>query len=280
MSTMNSDESAMKLIQSTTGDSNLGNMAELAPNQNETATGARIMDRNTAIMSGQTTSMFVQKIGEDCEMMRELLRSELNEDLALDLGQYHLLSGQSAKLEDMETSMVTMEPEDYEDDGEIIVDSTSMFPDAKQNKVNEANLVYSLAKENPDKMHIDECIKDVLKAMGKGKDIGRLMIPPPPPGSPEADAQANPMAALQGLMGKGGPPDGQSKDSGPPSGPPNQPGGPPQGAGNTNPTSPVPAGGGKANGIPPVAVPGLKLPGNAGPQLEGQLASRGGVPLA
>jgi len=274
LSSMNTDESSMKLISSTVGDNNLSNMAELQPNQNDTATGARIMDRNAAIMSGQTTSMFVQKIGEDCEMMRELLRSELNEDLALDLGQYHLMTGQSSQLEDVETSMVTMEPEDYEDDGEIIVDSTSMFPDAKMNKVNEANLVYGLAKENPDKMHIDEAIKDVLKAMGKGKDIERLMIPPPPPGSP---AQANPMAALQGLMGgKGGPADGKQN-----SGPPSEPG---QGPANTNPTSPVPGGGGggKPNGIPPITVPGLQLPGNVaggGVELEGQLASRGGVPL-
>jgi hypothetical protein len=78
LSSMNTDESSMKLISSTVGDNNLSNMAELQPNQNDTATGARIMDRNAAIMSGQTTSMFVQKIGEDCEMMRELLRSELN----------------------------------------------------------------------------------------------------------------------------------------------------------------------------------------------------------
>jgi hypothetical protein len=271
LSSMNSDESAMKLIQSTTGDSNLGNMAELTPGQNNTATGAKIMDRNTAILSGQTTSMFVQKIGEDCEMMRELLRSELNEDLALDLGQYHMLSGQSAKLQEVDESMVTMEPEDYEDDGEIIIDSTSIFPDAKQNKVNEANLIYGLAKENPDKMHIDECIKDVLKAMGKGKDISRIMIPPPPPGSEEANAQANPMEALKGaLQGKGGPPNGQANAA------PNQPGGPPQGPANTNPTSPVPAGGaaGNANGVPATSVPGT-----AAPELEGQQASHGGVPL-
>jgi hypothetical protein len=213
----------------------------------------------------------VQKIGEDCEMMRELLRSELNEDLALDLGQYHMLSGQSAKLQEVDESMVTMEPEDYEDDGEIIIDSTSIFPDAKQNKVNEANLIYGLAKENPDKMHIDECIKDVLKAMGKGKDISRIMIPPPPPGSEEANAQANPMEALKGaLQGKGGPPNGQANAA------PNQPGGPPQGPANTNPTSPVPAGGaaGNANGVPATSVPGT-----AAPELEGQQASHGGVPL-
>jgi len=260
MSTMNSDDSAMKLIQSTMGDSNLGNQAELVGGQNDTATGAKIMDRNTAILSGQTTSMFVQKVGDDCEMMREILRSELNEDLDLDLGHYHMLNGQADRLEDMGNSMVTMEPEDYEEDGEIIVDASSMFPDARKNKVDDANLVYSLAKENPDKMHIDEAIKDVLKAMGKGKDITRLMIPAPPPGSPEANAQANPMEALMGAV-KGKQGNANAPDRPAPSGSQPPPGGP------ATPTPPGSAGGGKSNGHP------------APPPMEGQQASMGGVPL-
>jgi len=273
LSSMNSDESAMKLIQSTTGDSSLSSMAELAPQQSNTATGAKIMDRNTAVLAGQTTSMFVKKIGDDCEMMRELLRSELNEDLSLDLGHYHLMGGQSAKLEDVETSMVTMEPEDYEDDGEIIVDSTSMFPDAKMNKVNEAQLIYTLAKENPDVVRMDEAIKDVLKAMGKGKDIGRLIKPQPEPGA-EGAGGGNPMEALMGAMGKGGPPNGKPQQSSP-AGPQPQ-----QGPANTNPTNPNPAGP-KPNGFPPPPPAGAPpIPGTGGPELEGQLSSMGGAPLA
>ena len=160
----------------------------------------------------------------------------------------------------MGNSMVTMEPEDYEEDGEIIVDASSMFPDARKNKVDDANLVYSLAKENPDKMHIDEAIKDVLKAMGKGKDITRLMIPAPPPGSPEANAQANPMEALMGAV-KGKQGNANAPDRPDPSGSQPPPGGP------ATPTPPGSAGGGKSNGHP------------APPPMEGQQASMGGVPL-
>lgn len=264
MATITSDESAMKIIQSTTGDASPGEQAEIANNQNDTATAAHITDRNTAILSGQTTSMFVQKVGDDCVMMREILRSELTEDLELDLGHYHLINGQSSQLEDVEQSMVTMEPEDYDDNGEIVIDAASMFPDAKQNKINEANLVYGLAKENMDIMKRDEAIKDILKAMGKGKDIGRLMIPQLSPMDPN-----NPLAAMLGNAQPQPQPQGEQNNNG--QNKPNQPS--PNGPGGPGPEA-LAKSAAATNGVP--TVPGITVPPV---QLEGQRASQGGTAL-
>lgn len=184
-----SDEPMMKIIQSTTGDTNLTGMAEIDPSQNETATGAKLLQRQTDLLSGQTTSMFVQYVGAGAEMCKQLARSELTEDLELNDANYHSSHGPSRYVRgiddpSVEASRTTVEPEDFQDDGELIVDATSIFPEAKEQKFAEADALYQLAKENETVMNVRETLKDLLIVMGKGKDLDRYLLPEQPPIDP------------------------------------------------------------------------------------------------
>ena len=88
MTGLQNDQSIMRNIQYAVGESNLSAMSNVDPQQARTATGARIMAFNQDTLTKEELAMNNESLKADAEMMRQLCRSELGDELTLDLSPY------------------------------------------------------------------------------------------------------------------------------------------------------------------------------------------------
>jgi hypothetical protein len=180
----------MRLIQMATGENNMSNAANIDPSQNRTATGARIMAFNADILTKDLVDKFsTTSIEPDLEMMYLLNRSELTEPIGFDGSQYNRQYSAGAPTEgqpQQQPQMMTATPEDFQYDGQVIVEVGSTLADDDDSNVTKAQALLQAALSAPNLFNAQAAAQDYIIALGKGRELQKYMAPPPqPPPPPE-----------------------------------------------------------------------------------------------
>jgi hypothetical protein len=178
---LNDESGIMRMWQMASGDSNLSMAANVDPQQNRTATGAKIAAANQDILTKDVNDMFLWSgLNADAEMMYLLNRSELTDPVELEAGKYYRKYGVEDPIRDQ---WVSVEPAMFQMDGEIIVESGSTLADDDESRVAQATALYGMFAGNPTVNQ--ETLRDtVLIAHGKGRELQKWAAPksaPPPP---------------------------------------------------------------------------------------------------
>lgn len=180
------DESGiMRLIQTASGESNLSMAADVDPQQNRTATGAKIGARSADILTKDSTGMYTLSLVADLDMMRLLNRSELSEPVVVNKAQYNRpFAGQIPPEVADPTETTSATPEDFQYDGEIEVEVGSTLADDDDTKLTRAQQLFQLASSVPNQLNQRQATIELLRAMGKGKELQKWLAPPPPAPDP------------------------------------------------------------------------------------------------
>lgn len=176
---LNDESGIMRLIQMATGDSNMSMAAAVDPQQNRTATGARLVAFNQDILTKDANDMFTwSSLNADAEMMYLLNRSEMSEPIEFDAGRYN--RNYAATKDALQEAWQKVEPEMFQLDGEIVVEAGSTLADDDESKVAQAQNLFSMFSGHP--LINQEKLRDtVLIAFGKGKELPQWAAKPPEP---------------------------------------------------------------------------------------------------
>lgn len=177
------DESAlMRLYQMATGESNMSSMANVDPQQNRTATGARLMAYNQDILTKDLTDKYNDSIKADAEMMFMLNRSEMSDPVEFDAAQYNRTY--SPEQDPIQEQWVAAEPALFQKDGEIVSEVGSTLADDDESNVAKATNLFQAALSAPQLFNAEKARDAYLIAMGKGRELKEWVAPPPPPPPP------------------------------------------------------------------------------------------------
>jgi hypothetical protein len=235
------DESGvMRLYQMLTGESNMSMASNVDPQQNRTATGARLTAYNQDVLVKGMNDMFTYTgLSADAEMMYLLNRSEMSEPVDFNVAQYD-----RQKRGETDSQWQTVEPLMFQVDGEIVVEAGSTLADDDESNVVKAQNLFSMFNGNPT-VNQEQLRDTVLTAFGKTAELAKWAAPKNPPPPPEfrtsasiavkwemlgADEKRVFLSKMEGLPMPPPPPPGAGPGGpgGPPPGPPQMPPPPPQ----------------------------------------------------
>jgi len=209
MTGLQNDQSIMRNIQYAVGESNLSAMSNVDPQQARTATGARIMAFNQDTLTKEELAMNNESLKADAEMMRQLCRSELGDELTLDLSPY------ARAVADQQTdpnappptdigmvgTLVKVTPEDFQIDGNIQPEVNSTLADDDELNVHKSQVLFSMVMQAPQLFNPARARDTVLIALGEGSRLAEWMPPPPtgpvPPEPAQARVNLNAMISLK-----------------------------------------------------------------------------------
>jgi hypothetical protein len=167
------DESGiMRLYQMLTGENNMSMMSNVDPSQNRTATGAKLMQANQDVLVKGMNDMFTHaSLNADAEMIYQLNRSEMSEDVEFDIVKYD----RGRQRSQSEAEWVSVTPLMFQLDGEILVEAGSTIADDDEGNVAKAsNLIQALAGHpNVNQRKLAE---DLLIAHGKRAELGEYIV--------------------------------------------------------------------------------------------------------
>lgn len=183
------DESGiMRMWQMASGDSNMSMAANVDPDQNRTATGARIAATNQDILTKDLNDMFLWSgLNSDAEMMYMLNRSEMSDPVEFQPGRYYRKYGTQDPVQE---AWVKVEPAMFQLDGEIVVQAGSTLADDDESLKSDAVQLFSMFAGNP-VVNQQKLIDNVLIHHGKGRELQEWKAPPPPPVPPEFKGSAS-----------------------------------------------------------------------------------------
>ena len=178
------DESGlMRLYQMLTGESNMSMAANVDPQQNRTATGARILAFNQDVLTKDLNDMFANTaLTSDAEIMYLLDRSELTEDQEFEGSKYN--RRYSTEEDAMREKWVRIKPLHFQVDGEIVAEIGSTLADDDDTNVTKIQSIGAIGFQRPDLFNQQKLRDEYLIAMGKGRDLQAWAAPPPPPPPP------------------------------------------------------------------------------------------------
>jgi hypothetical protein len=183
LATLNEESNQMRMIQMASGDSNMSMSANVDPAQLRTATGAKILQGNTDVLTADLVSMFnLRSVNRDVEMMYLMNRSEMADAVEIDASPYdrNYEPNRSPEREDW----IRIEPRHFQVDGQLTVELGSTLADDDEINVQKAMSAFQMFTGNP---HVNQVtlVRDCLVALGKGAQIADYMVdqpaaPPPP----------------------------------------------------------------------------------------------------
>ncbi len=183
------DETAIKQQwQQGTGESNMSSAANIDPQQNRTATGARLVAHNQDILSRDLLTMQNYALEEDATMMFEMTRAELTEPVEFEGSQYN--REYSTEADPLREQWMKAGPELFQVDGEIVVESGSTLADddeAKQQQVMTLNQIFRGAPN----VNQDTLRDKTLIALGQGRNLKEWVPPPMPAPQPEPETKSS-----------------------------------------------------------------------------------------
>lgn len=190
ISSLQEESAYFRMLQTASGESNLSMAADVDPQQNRTATGAKIAALAADILTRDSTDMLTEGLRTDLEMMRLLNRSELSEPLPVGLNQTRRRFGdqpapQIPVAPGQPEPQVLVTPEDFQYDGIVEVEVGSTLADDDDTKLTRAQVGYQLAVQNPAVFNVEAHADDLLIAMGKGSQLQKYRTQPQPPPPPE-----------------------------------------------------------------------------------------------
>lgn len=210
MTGLNNDSAIMRNIQYATGESNMSMQANVDPQQARTATGARIMAFNQDTLSREEQQMHDVSIREDAEMMRQLNRSELSDELTFDMSPYARANAdgraagagqgtdpnqppQPPPTDIGLDPLTTVTPEDFQIDGMMQSEANSTLADDDELNVHKAQVLFDMVMQAPQMFNPKRAADTVLIAMGEGSRLQEWQpVPPTGPVEPEpAQARLN-----------------------------------------------------------------------------------------
>lgn len=179
------DESGIeRQFQKLTGENNMSMNANVDPQQNRTATGARLQAFSQDVITKDGVDMVTLALTEDVEMMYLLNRSELVEPVKFDGAPYNREFKTDQEV--LKEQWMSTEPADFQVDGQVIVESGSTLADDDESKVGKATALVQVAFSRPDLFNQQTARDEYLVAMGKGRELAKWAAPPaPPPPPPE-----------------------------------------------------------------------------------------------
>lgn len=183
------NQSGFQMWQMLTGESNLSMAANVDPQQNRTATGARIAAYTGDVITQDLITMFTDSsLIPDTEMMFLLCRSEMTKPVRFRAGDYARTAESSKILEPRleEGKWAQVEPALFQrDDYEIQVEAGSTLADDDEAKVAKAKEMYTVATARPDLWNPAKARDDLIQVYGKQKEAQEWIAPPaPPPAAP------------------------------------------------------------------------------------------------
>lgn len=177
---LNDETAIQRNLQNLSGDSNMSQNAQVDPQQNRTATGARITAYNQDILTKDMIDAFNESsLKPDAKMMYLLNRSELSEPIEFQHSKYRRLYTQDA--DTIAGEWATVEPEMFQEDGEITAEIGSTLADDDEAKVTKATNLFQSAMHYPQNFNQQKATQDFLIAMGKGKELAQWAPPAPQP---------------------------------------------------------------------------------------------------
>lgn len=260
---LNEESAIVRNWQIGSGESNMTMGADVDPQQNRTATGAKISAFNTDILTNDLVATLTESIRADAEMMFLLNRSEMSFDTPrrFDRTPYARKPTAAEQAESgydpKRKEWVEISPLDLQLDGEVVVEAGSMLADDDEGRKQRAMTLVQLFGNRPN-VNQDKVRDEGLIALGYASRLSEFAVPPPPPQPPPPILRSNlsfsgqdiatiatvdPVLArsmLQAaqLLPEQQPPPGAPGPQGPPQGPP-----------------PMPGMGGGVPGIPAMAPP-------------------------
>lgn len=189
------DESIQRMIQMATGESNMTMMANVDPQQNRTATGARLMAFNQDVLTKDQVDMLAMVTNDDATMMYLLNRSEMTEPVTFDPSKYsRLQAGQQQPMPggppvpgqppQPESEPMTVTPQDFQEDGDVEAEIGSTLADDDDAKLSQAQNLYAAAVGNPAVWNVQTARDNLLIAYGQRNRLQEWAAPPPPPPPP------------------------------------------------------------------------------------------------
>ena len=179
---LNDESGILRMWQMASGDSNMSMAADVDPQQNRTATGARISAMNQDILTKDLNDMFLWSgLNADAEMMYMLNRSEMSDPVEFEAGKYYRKYGAA---DPIEKAWVQVEPQMFQLDGEIIVEAGSTLADDDESRVARANDLWTMFAGNM-AINQDKLIDTVLISRNLGHELQQWHVPPPQPPPPE-----------------------------------------------------------------------------------------------
>lgn len=199
---MQDEEGILRMVQMATGESNMSQNANVDPQQNRTATGARVQAYNQDILSKAATDMFNQSLNDDATMMYELNRSEMPEAVTFDAARYQRSYALGAPATDPglppaigqppgpppqipQQDMTEVSPLDFQIDGIVEAEVGSTLADDDEAETVKAQNFFALAVGNPETFDKQWAGRNVAVRFGYAKNLEQAMAKPQPAPAPE-----------------------------------------------------------------------------------------------
>lgn len=195
--TMNDEQGTQRSLQVLYGESNMSLAANVDPSQSRTATGARIMQANTDIITKALVDAFhMTSVNPDVEMIWLLNRSEMSDAVKFDARPY-LRNYDTVNMESdpMKAVWIVAEAEDFQQDGNLVVEIGSTLADDDEAKVAQATNLFQMLSGNP-LVNQETLVKNLLIAHNQGSKLQQYMVKPQP-------AQPEPIKASVSISLKG-----------------------------------------------------------------------------
>lgn len=182
---MGEEGAIQRMWQMAGGDSNMSMAANVDPAQLRTATGAKLMQANSDVLTKDLVDMYHFSINADCKMMYLLNRSEMADPVPIDAARYERNYNPNSDIRKQE--WITAEPIHFQVDGELIVELGSTLADDDEANVAKATNLFQMLSGNP-LVNQETITKDLIIAHGKGSRLAEYLQPQQDPGPPPIKA--------------------------------------------------------------------------------------------
>lgn len=173
--------SILSLWQLITGETNTSLSANVDPAQGRTATGAKLIAYTQDLMTRDQIKKLGYFLQQEHRLMYLLNRSESVIEMVFDGTAYRRrYEGRyDQAIEPGQDSQMIVQPIDWQDDAEVIVEDGSTLADDDEAKAQSAVRNLQMFGGRPD-MNQRKLAEDVLIASGKGGQTEEYFVPPPP----------------------------------------------------------------------------------------------------
>lgn len=181
---MGEEGAVQRMFQVLTGESNLSMGANVDPAQLRTATGAKLMQAGSDVLTKDMVDMFHESsVKPDVEMCYLLNRSEMADAMPIDASKYRRNYNQNS--DQRKEIWITAEPLHFQLDGRLTVELGSTMADDEEAKVAKSTNLFTMLNGNPF-VNQETLTRDLLIAHGKGPQLSEYMqqqqpAPPEPP---------------------------------------------------------------------------------------------------